>query len=318
MPSDLSEATTNVVSDPSLLIICVAYACAAVVLQLYRVVPPRDWLVERLGHLKERIEAENWKGGIPHDFDQTLTDLKKAWWRVPTSRVQAGWRYVHGREDQHVLELLPSSLVDEQLRTAKAQLDGRSDAESKGVLERIDEVIKTNDLDDKRATLQRAMILRHNKSDTGYEDLAALLAKAVWLTILTLAIVAALGVLFDREAYFLFGAAGALISRLTQVLRRMPSASDYGAAWSTIIMSPPAGALAGWLGVMIVATLANDPFNVFADSFAVPWDDALSLLGFFVAFVSGFSERWFNRLAETAESSLSTLMPKGKEATPEA
>jgi hypothetical protein len=317
MPSVASDTTTNVVSDLPLLIVCVAYACAVVVLQLYRVVPPRDWLVERLGHLKERILAENWRGGIPDDFDQKATELKKAWWRVPTSRVQAGWRYVHGREDQHILEL-PSYLVDEQLRSAKAQLEGSSNAETKSVIERIDEVLKANDLDDKRATLQRTMILRHSKSDTGYEDLAALLAKAVWLTILTLAIVAAMGVLFDREAYFLFGAAGALISRLTQVLRRMPSASDYGAAWSSLIMSAPAGALAGWLGVMIVATLANDPFNVFADSFTAPWDDALSLLGFFVAFVSGFSERWFNRLAETAESGLSTLLPKGKDAASEA
>ncbi len=246
------------------------------------------------------------RGNLKELFDS----LAPGWLRLPTSRVQAGWRSVHWLEDDHIMELR-GDVVEEQLKTAKARLGAVGGAQPKDLVERITSALKAQpDMDSRRALLREADLFRHNDSDTEYEDMAAILAKAVLLTILVLGIVAGLGVLLDRETYFLFGAAGALLSRLTRVLRRKPKASDYGASWSTLILSPAGGALAGWLGVVIAAALSAAPFDILDDAFAKPWDDALSLLGFIIAFVAGFSERLFTRLVGTAETRLAGQLPE--------
>jgi hypothetical protein len=338
----LEGAVVNVdiLSDLGLVASCIAYALLVWLLQQYRVVAPRDWLRQRIWDVNARPEiAGSLSDKEAKNLKCVQESIKKGWWRLPTSRVQAGWRHVHGLEDRHILEG-PEDVADEQLRTERARLAALPGKEAKDFVLRIDAEFKEEPdppagrsllkkakdlvkkkkaarkavpkLKVKRALLQDARIFRHNLSDTDYEDLAAILAKAVWLTVLALAIVAGLGVLFDRESYFLLGAAGALISRLTRVLTRRPKAADYGAAWSTLILSPAAGALAGWLGVLTASALSGDPFNVLDDSFSQPWNDATSQLGLLVAFIAGFSERWFNRLVGVAETQLGGKLPAEK------
>jgi hypothetical protein len=304
--------STDLISDAWVVSVCVGYGVVAVALQMYRVASPRDWLLERVTDLRTRIVSEGWGAGRSalDNLTKWEDDLRKGWWRLPTSVVQAGWRYVHRLEDDHVLELTSDPILEEQLRSAQTQLEGMADRLSRELAKRIEDALKdTTNLDGRRALLQEAAIHRHNLSDTNYEDLAAVLSKAVFLTAISLALIAGLGVLFDRQSYFLFGAAGALISRLSRVLRRRPQASDYGAMWSTLILGPAAGALAGWLSVLIAAVLAGDPLDVLEDAFANPWDDAFSKLGFLIAFIGGFSERWFGRLVSTAEAQLGAALP---------
>jgi hypothetical protein len=320
--------TTDLISDEWLIGVCVVYAAAAWMLQMYRVVPPRDWLLERIQDLRTRSAAEAWKAEstIHENLNWLEGKVDGAGLLLPTSRVQMGWRLVHSIEDKHLQEL-EADLVDEQLRTLKCQLATMSGSEAKCVVKRIDDELKKDEAkkDDhglinvdrgrRKALLQEVSIFRHNAMDRDYEDAAALLAKAVLVAVLAAAIVAGLGVLFDRESFFLFGAAGALVSRLTRVLRRRPKADDYGASWSTLIISPIGGALVGWVAVAIVAALANKPFEVLGTEFSSIWDDATSLLAFAVAFVAGFSERWFTRLVGTAESQLVGKLPTDSDST---
>lgn len=341
----------DIVADWYVLAACVGYGGAVWLVQMYRVVPPRDWLLERIWSLEARIDAEDWRtgGSGKSDLDKVETWVKGPWLFVPISRVQAGWRNIHGLEDEHVLEL-PAHVVDEQLKTARARLAGIAGDEAAGLVKRIDQALHQEPPHPVRgasallqmvgpeaaslleriegveestaprrnaALLQEANIFRHNRSDSNYEDLAGLLAKAVWLTVVALAIVVALSVLFDRESYFLFGAAGALISRLTRVFARRPKATDYGAEWSTLILAPAVGALAGWVGVLITTVLADPPFDVLSDHFAPLWDDATRPLGFLVAFVFGFSERLFNRLLGVAETQVGGKLPTEEAATSE-
>ena len=304
---------TDLVCGVAVLSVCVSYGAATSLLWLYQVATPRDWLLERLKDLHVRIDTEQpWAAGRGAQRNLALlrTSIAKPWVLVPTSRVQAGWRHVHSLEDAHVLEL-PEHVVDEGLAMARTRLDGLSNPVAQGLVKSINEA-KGKSLDRKRAVLRNAEIFRHDRNDTTYEDLAGLLAKAVWLTLGALALVVTLAFLFDRESYFLLGAAGALISRLTRVLERRPSASDYGAAFSTLILSPAAGALAGWVGVLTAVVLADDPFNVLDDRFNELWDDATEPLGLFVAFVFGFSERLFNRLLGVAEGQIGRQLPEGE------
>lgn len=303
---------TDLVSSYVVLGICLGYGLAAWLVQMHRVAPPRDWLLERIWHVKAQIDSENWEIGKEgkHDLGQVEKAISKRWLFVPVSKVQAGWRNVHGLEDKHVLEL-DREVVNEQLETARTRLKAISGPQTASLVKRIDTALQSGHPHNERAALLREVeIFRHNYNDTNYENLANLLGKAVWLTWVGLAIIVALAALFDRESYFLLGAAGGLISRLSRVLPRRPKASDYGAEWSTLILSPAAAALAGWVGVAITVALANDPFNVLSDHFAKPWDDAAAPLGLLLAFVFGFSERLFDRLLGVAERQIGGKLPE--------
>lgn len=293
---------TNFASDITVLWICLGYALAVLLVWRYQVAAPRDWLLARIEQDKLRIP----KG--KDSLEDLQKKIAKPWPFVRASRVQAGWRLVHALEDDRELA---TDRVDEELRTALSRLSRRSTPESESLKKRIGKALEsTSSLDLKRAVFREAKEFLHDESDRRYEDLAGLLIKAVWLTVVTLALIVALAVPFDRESFFLLGATGALISRLTRVLMRRPSASDYGAEWSTLILSPAGGALAGWIGVLIAVTLAGSPFDVLDDRFGEMWDDASDTLGLFVAFVSGFSERFFNRLLGTAESQVTGALPQ--------
>src|SRR5687767_6004737 len=105
---------TDALSNFILVATCVTYGAVAWMFQAYRVVPPRDWLRQRIRFLRARVDDTSEERLSLDWLDQTV---KRAWWRLATSRVQAGWRHVHAIEDQLVLTL-PSESVDEQLRTA--------------------------------------------------------------------------------------------------------------------------------------------------------------------------------------------------------
>ena len=260
----------------------------------------------------EKIDTEQWNVG--DKGKQELEKIRKwidhFWPIVPTSRVQAGWRNVHGLEDDHLLELT-GDVLEEQLHTARAALAAIPGKAAENLGKRIDDAKTATDAK-KAALLKEASVFRHNSSDGYYQDLAGLLGKAVWLTLLALAFVVGLALLFDRETFFLLGAAGASSVDSHVVLERRPRASDYGAEWSTLVLSPAAGALAGWVGVMIVVVLAGDPFNVLGDRFADLWDDATAPLALVMAFIFGFSERLFNRVLSLAETEVGGVLPAEK------
>jgi hypothetical protein len=303
---------TDVVSNLYVFLACAAYGLAVVVLQKSRVIGPRDWLLQRIWYIEEKIDTEQWQVGSrgQQELEQIRKWIDRPWPIVPSSRVQASWRNVHGLEDDHLLELT-GEVLDEQLHTARAALAAVPGKAAEELGKRIDDAKTATDAK-KAALLKEASVFRHNSSDGYYQDLGGLLGKAVWLTLLALAFVVGLAFLFDRETFFLLGAAGGLISRLSRVLERRPRASDYGAEWSTLVLSPAAGALAGWVGVMIVVVLAGEPFKILDDRFANLWDNATLPLGLVVAFIFGFSERLFNQVLSLTASQLGGVLPAEK------
>lgn len=345
---------TNAASDSLVIAVCVAYGIAAWLVQMARVMPPRDWLLERIDAFRVTIADADWvnRDAVERDLASVEASLARGkwlpWFRVPISSVQAGWRNIHGLEDDYLLGL-SAPLVEERLRTALTRLSGMSGDAAKAMAARVENVLApppgerrleaareavarlagpeaartigrveetfsgTTQLERRRAVLREAEVFRHGVNDSNYEDRAALLGKAVWLTAAALGFVVLIALAFDRETYFLLGAAGALISRLTRVLERRPSASDYGAEWSTLLLTPAAGALAGWVTVLLTGVLAEAPFDVLDDRFGAAWDDVANRLGLVVAFFGGFSERLFNRLLGYADQQVGgRVVPKAE------
>jgi hypothetical protein len=266
--------------------------------------------------------------------------------RLPWPRqadILAGWRALHARELGAVAKLAPEELRA-QLRVRAAELP----ADEAGQLLRAAARDAARDLDPKpaprggaassqrvlrrrrssaadpdhaersaRATLKEILSTVYDTRDTAYEEAAEVYRKTIWLALVGLLAIAALGAAFDEgHAYFLAGAVGGLMSRMTRILSRRPRANDYGASWSTLILAPVTGGLAGWLGVLLTDALASGGFgvldeatfrNLFSDSTTL--GDADATLALAVAFVFGFSERLINRAATAAEERVVPKLP---------
>jgi len=238
------------------------------------------------------------------------------------AKILAGWRTLH-RDQVAQVKSLEREDVIVQLRTRLPELpdDNRSRAVRVAATEALTTLTKESataaDLDGAKRVLEQVLRIAYDSRDSVYEEAADVHRKTLWLATLAAALVAALGAaLQEGEAFFLVGAVGGLVSRLNRVLSRRPRANDYGASWSTLILAPIAGALAGWLGVLLTEALASD-FGVFdEETFTaifsggedLPADRATLALA--VAFVFGFSERLINRAAATAEDRIVPRLPE--------
>lgn len=121
-----------------------------------------------------------------------------------------------------------------------------------------------------------------------------------------LAFVSVLVVVAGHAELFLAGAVGGLLSWLARVIGGRPLPNDYGASWGPLVLSPVAGALAGWLGVLVLGGLSDGGLSILAPSLKVSWtsDPGGQELG--LAFLFGFSERLFT---STVASTTERLLP---------
>lgn len=160
--------------------------------------------------------------------------------------------------------------------------------------------------DELHAILREAMRQNFDARDTLYESLAYENLRASWLADVGLGFAVVLALTLGHSELFAAGAAGGLLSRLARVLRGRPLPNDYGASWGTLMLSPVAGALAGWLGVLLIGALADGGLDVFASGLAVSWASEPDGVELGIAFLLGFSERLFT---STVTSTTETLLP---------
>lgn len=156
------------------------------------------------------------------------------------------------------------------------------------------------------AMLREAMRQEFDARDTLYESLAYENLRASWLADVGLAFAVVLALALGHAELFAAGAAGGLLSRLARVLRGRPLPNDYGASWGTLMLSPVAGALAGWLGVLFIGALADGGLDIFAPGLAVSWANEPDGVELGIAFLLGFSERLFT---STVTATTERLLP---------
>ena len=147
----------------------------------------------------------------------------------------------------------------------------------------------------------------------GDNDFAALTGwqnKSFWLTLVGLALIWSVGLSEGHGSLFLAGAVGGFLSRLTRELKRADVASDYGSSWSTLFLSPVAGAISGWFGVALIMLMTDPTVGVLGGPLkAINWDSPNIAATLAAAFILGFSERLFDRIV----SQLDTAIDKRKE-----
>lgn len=154
------------------------------------------------------------------------------------------------------------------------------------------------------ALLQQALRVIHDRRDTRFESLSDLQTKSVALAGLGIGLIVLGSITAGHEALFVLGAMGAFVSRLGRLLRRKPSEYDYGASSGALYLSPVAGAVAGWLGVLVVSALADSSLHILGSAFTGVWDRPDSQLPFAIAVAFGFSERLLNRVLHEVEQAV--------------
>ena len=143
----------------------------------------------------------------------------------------------------------------------------------------------------------------YDSTDTEFASIASWHKKTAWLVGLSLLLVVVLTATFGHATFFLLGALGGLMSRLSRVLVRQQLPTDYGFSWTTMFLSPMVGALAGWSGVLLLALAVK--YKVLGDLFAsVSWAEPQSELVMGLALLLGVSERMFVKIIEGVEGKM--------------
>lgn len=107
---------------------------------------------------------------------------------------------------------------------------------------------------------------------------------------------------------------GGLLSRLSRSLNRKDVPTDYGASWTTLFLSPVAGALGAWSGILLSGLAVK--LNVLGSIFNVDWAEApCQTMTLAIALVFGFSERLLDTVFEGIEGKSQTSKSTGAKKT---
>jgi len=143
----------------------------------------------------------------------------------------------------------------------------------------------------------------YDSSDTEFASIASWHKKTAWLVGSSLLLVVVLSATFGNATFFLLGALGGLMSRLSRVLVRQQVQTDYGFSWTTLFLSPMVGALAGWSGMLLLALAVK--YQVLGELFAsVKWANPQSELAMGLALLLGTSEKMFVKIVEGIEGKM--------------
>lgn len=241
--------------------------------------------------------------------------------RIPLARLLASWRMAHAIE-RLVWRNAPFPSIQSRLRIAGAELQVLAD---RGLLARAQATAAGKDIErllarpqapvpsspagieqrrlEAYAVLREALYLVHDGRDTLFESLADQQRKASVLAGLGLGLIVLLAVAGQREELFLLGAVGGFLSRLGRLLNRRPVFTDYGASSARLVLAPVSGALAGWIGILLLRVLFD--LQVASSTFGNLWQLPSGVDALGVAFVLGFSERLFAKVVGGVEATTS-------------
>jgi len=162
-----------------------------------------------------------------------------------------------------------------------------------------------------RALAEEACNQVYEQRDSEFADIASWHKKTSWLVAAGLMLIVVLAAQFGHVEFFLLGALGGLLGRLSRTQNTRAMATDYGAYWTTLFLSPVVGALTGWGCLLLVAwavelKLLGEVFNLLV------WDAPHSLPAMGAALLFGALERGFVSIVSKFEET-SGLAPKPDE-----
>lgn len=149
----------------------------------------------------------------------------------------------------------------------------------------------------------RGVIDGHDENDL--DDTMNWHNKTIWLIWLGVLLVISLeGTRRGGGGLFAAGAAGGFLSRLRRAMKSVDDLADSGLYWTTFFLSPLVGALAGWAGILLIELAVK--IGVLGSGFsAIAMGTGYGSLALAVAFLLGFSERFFDAIAGSVEDKVS-------------
>jgi hypothetical protein len=203
-----------------------------------------------------------------------------------------GWGYVHEAQIRMV-PLMDSETLRARLENTEQRLRLAADTCSTALANAIHAALAGNpapSADRVKALLAQALAMSYHREDTVFSGLVSWQNKTSWLVMCGLSAIVALTAIFpQQDILLLVGAAGGLISRLSRSLDRKDVPTDYGASWTTLFLSPVAGAVGAWAGIMVAALAANA--KILGPIFQADWEHPAGVGTLAVALIFGFSER---------------------------
>ncbi|HVT19015.1 MAG TPA: carboxypeptidase-like regulatory domain-containing protein [Thermoanaerobaculia bacterium] len=220
----------------------------------------------------------------------------------------ASWSLIH-KADLELLAAADLEKINARLASVQQRLVEIDKSTAKSLVERIAAELKCEpakiNKEARRQVLIEATSYLFDFTDTEFASLTSWQNKAVWLTLVGVLLILGVGASEGHAALFLAGAVGGFLSRLTRELKRADVPTDYGASWSTLFLSPVAGAIAGWFGVALIMLLNDPTVGVLAGPLKIiNWDAHNTAATLAAAFVLGFSERLFDRIVSQLEEAI--------------
>lgn len=159
-----------------------------------------------------------------------------------------------------------------------------------------------------RATLNEFLVELFDARDVKFANLATAQTRVVWIASVGLVLILVL-TQHEYDVVFAAGAAGAVVARMRSALQQRDVASDYGLSWSSLALTPVAGALSAWVGLFFVSLLQDlEILNLKEQLGTIGADDIRNpkapLLGLAILF--GFAERLLNRVSDELQESVAT------------
>jgi hypothetical protein len=153
-----------------------------------------------------------------------------------------------------------------------------------------------------RATLLDALRCINEKSEAAALSVMNWQNKAFALVFIACLLLTVMTWTVDNVPLLLVGFIGGFASRLMR--GRTASSGDGTLTWTTLFLSPVYGAFTGWAGVLLVSGLTS--LHLLGTAFGeVRWDQGwCSSAAMALAFLFGFSERFFSAVTQLAEDAL--------------
>jgi putative Ig domain-containing protein len=211
-----------------------------------------------------------------------------------------GWGYVHEAETQ-MARLLRDETVTVRLEAAEQRLRAMKDDSLPVLTEAIrKELASPTTATRRQALLAQALAAIYSCEDNSYANLVSWQNKTSWLVGCGLVLVVALTAAIPHHSIlFLVGATGGLLSRMSRSLYRKDVPTDYGASWTTLFLSPVAGGLGAWAGILLTGLATKTA--VLGAAFAGKWDDPCDQVTLGIALLFGFSERLLDSVLDKLE-----------------
>jgi hypothetical protein len=167
-----------------------------------------------------------------------------------------------------------------------------------------------------RPLIMQAVSVVNERDDEQRQLNAQEQRRSLWLALIGLFGIVALGVATQRTYILLFGGLGGFLAPIAGLLLRRPGKGDYRRSWGVLMLSPVAGALTALAGMLLIQMLSHPSISVLGDVFREhSWNNPRTGITLALSVLFGFSGKLFSDIALKASSQLAEP-PNPEDETP--